>query len=260
MSRPPLLELLSLTEFSNHFRQSLLLIFLDAAAALVLTVYPAIAQEGADTVKQTERRWLVTLSFGITSSGPAADIEKAMNASQFNQTLPAGLFGGPTAHPFSRIPSISWVTALRYSMSPLIDLGLIISNAPMWETHGYSNPDFFLYINSSVFTIAPTASLKFIDILHFGIGPALFVTTVNQGGGLEDISQSATKVGFLLDAGLAVPARSSFFFNVSLQYRLVGKVTIGPYVSRLSNDGKTMPSSNVNYNHLFIAAGMGLRL
>lgn len=233
--------------------------------ALGCPVFPAIAQESADTLNEIEHPWLVTLSFATTSSGLAADIEKAMVASGFNQTCPGSFLGGPVAHPFSRtgfgVIGSPWMIALRYSIRPAILLGVTVSNTPIGTTLGYRDPYLFLFINYSVFTISPTASVQFASVLHLGIGPAIYIAKFSQDNAeTEAATQSAVKVGLLLDAGLSIHARSLFFAIVSLQYHYAGKVTIGSFESRLSNSARTMPASSVSYNHTFIAVGMGLRL
>ncbi len=256
---------LVIRRFTMSFRTAYLVILSSTVIALVLPVCPATAQESADTQNEIEHRWLVTFSLATTSSGPANDIQKAMVASGFNQTSSGGFFGGPVAHPFSRTGfgaiGFPWMIALRYSTRSPFLLGVTVSNAPIGTTLGYRDPYLFLFINYSVFTISPTVSVQFADVLHLGIGPAIYFAKSSQdNAGTEAGSKSAAKVGLLMDVGLSIPARSLFFPIVSLQYRYVGKVAIGPFESRFINSAATMPTSSVSYNHTFIAVGMGLRL
>ncbi len=247
------------------FRQAYLVIPSRVLFAFVLTAYPALAQERADTANEIEHHWLLSLSLATTSSGPANDIEMGMVASGFNKTSPGGIWGGPLAHPFSRTGfgqiGAPWMITLRYSIDPLFSFGVTVSNAPIGTTLGYHDPYLYLFINYSVFTISPTASVQFGDILHLGIGPAIYIAKCSQdNAGTQSASQSATKAGYLLDAGLSIPACSSFFADVSFQYRYVGKVVIGPFESRLGSSAATMPASSVSYNHTSIAFGIGLWL
>jgi hypothetical protein len=244
---------------NTHF-----VIFSSAIIGFGLPAYPAIGQESADSVDEIEPRWLVKLSLATTSSGPAADIEKAMVASGFNQASPA-FVGPPIAHPFSRTGfgqiGSPWMIALHYSIRPPFLLGVIMSNAPIGTTHGYRGPLLFLFINYSVFAISPTVSVQFADVLHLGIGPAIYIAKSSQTNtGIEAESKSATKIGALLDLGLSIPAHSLLFAIVSLQYRYVGKSDIGPYEARVGNAAATMPASSVSYDHTFIAVGVGITL
>jgi hypothetical protein len=226
--------------------------------------YSALGQEGVDSPAKPERRCHVTLSLGTTSSGPAGDIESAMVASGFNETLD---FLGRTEYPFSRtgISGIPWMISLNYAIrqnaiKPTVLLGVIVSDAPIGMTFGYREPLLFLDIDYSVFTISPTVSVQFADVFHLGIGPALYTAKSQQTGGTLTVSQSATKVGALLDLGLSYPPHSRFFAILSVQYRYVGKTTIGPFESSLGDSSATMPATSVSYSHSFVSVGMGIRL
>lgn len=248
------------------YRYAYLVILSSAIIAFGLPAYKAICQERADSLTETEHRWLVTLSLATTSSGPAADIEKAMVASGFNQTSYGGFFSsGPIAHPFSRTGfgeiGSPWMIGLHYSIRPPLSLGVIVSNTPIGTTIGYHDPYLFLFVDYSVFTISSIVSIQFLDILHIGIGPAVYNTKSYQdNAGVAAESKSVAKIGALLDIELSIPAHSHLFGVVSIQYRYVGKVDIGPFESRLGDSAATIPATNGSYDHTFIAIGVGLRL
>jgi hypothetical protein len=237
-----------------------------AIIAFGLPAYSVLGQESTESPTKPERRWLVTLSLGTTSSGPAGDIESAMVASGFDETLD---FLGKIEHPFSRtgIGKIGnpWMISLNYALRPHevkpdVLLGLIVSDAPIGMTLGLHEPFLLLDIDYSVFTISPTVSIRLADVFHLGIGPALYKTECHQTGFMETVSQSATKVGALFDLGLSFPAHSRFFAIVSVQYRYVGNMTIGPFESKHGDNAATMPAISASYNHYFVSVGMGIRL
>jgi hypothetical protein len=231
-----------------------------------LSIYSAFGQEKTDSIAVNENRSFlsVSLSLASTSSGPAADLEDAMVVSRFNQASP-GFFGGPVAHPFSRTGlgeiGTPWMIALQYSIIPHLLLGVTLSNAPIGMTLGYRDPLLFLFINYSIFTIASTASLRLTDGLHLGVGPSVYIAESHQDNVGKIVDRKSTvKLGILLDIGLSIPARSRFFGVVSFQYRYVGKVDTGPFKATPDNSAAMMPASRVNFNHIFIAAGVGVRL
>jgi len=230
--------------------------------AFGLAAYPALGQESTNSSTKPERRWVLTLSLGTTSSGPATDIESAMVASGFNKT---STVLGTTAHPFSRtgagVTGEPWMISVQNKIKPPLLLGVIVSDAPIGETLGMHDPYLFLFIDYSVFTVSPTVSYQVADVLHLGIGPAIYTVKShrNDAPGEAD-SQSATKFGVLLDVGLSIPAHSRFFAIASLQYRYVGNTTIGPYEVSGYQSSATMPATSVSYNHFFLSVGMGIRL
>lgn len=189
-----------------------------------------------------------------------------MVASGFNQTSPSSWFGGPTAHPFSRTgfeeTGASWMMAMRYALTPYFLLGLIASNAPIGETLGYHGSNYYLFVDYSVATVGITGAFQLADVLHVGLGPAVYVATSSQnylGGDIE--SRSATRIGGILDAGLSIPPDTRFFFTGSFQYRYVGKADVGPFTTRFVNSvGPTLPSTSAWFNHTFTALGLGIRL
>ncbi len=188
-----------------------------------------------------------------------------MVAAGFNR--PSSSFGGPPiTHPFSQTGAngsgLSWEVDVHRAVGPNLLLGLLVSDAPIGVTYGNHDPYLFLNLTYSAFTVAPTVAFRVSDNLHVGIGPAIYSVKVSQGlsGGGETKSQSATKVGALLDLGLKFPAQSRVFALVSLQYRYVGRTRIGPFVSSFNENSATLPATDVSFNHFFASAGVGVRL
>lgn len=222
-----------------------------------------MAPESEPRQSEPLRRLSLSLSLGTTSSGPAADIESAMTKAGFNQTSYG--FWGPSPSPFSRTGfgeiGYPWMFALRYSPSSLLLLGFIASNAPIGESLGLHESNLYLFIKYSVSTVASTASVSLADVLHVGLGPAIYVASSRQDEIGTDINiTSATKIGALLDVGLSVPAHSRFFVVGSFQYRYVGRADVGPFKSTLGGYFATMPSASARFNHTFTSLGFGIRL
>ncbi len=249
------------------YRLPLALVF-GAFTACWLTCGSALGQEAAPAAAQPEYRWLLSGSFGTTSSGPADDVERAMTAAGFNHPGPG--IGEPLGYPFSRTGfgeiGSPWMLAAHRAVAPKLLVGVTVSDAAIGATYGNHDPALSLELRYYVRTVAPTVSYRIADNFHVGAGPAFYSAKIEQiGGGTNGVStaiftQSATKVGALLDLGWSLPASSRFCVMLSLQYRWVGRVTIGPFESTWLGSSATMPASSVSYDHVFFGVGFGARL
>lgn len=245
-------------------RVTFLVVLCGAFAACGLSARQACGQGSAQPLTPPASRWFVTASLGATSSGPASDIEAAMVAAGFNRPAP-GFGGSPIAHPFSRTGAgttgYSWRVDVHRALGRNLLLGLMVSDAPMGVTYGHHDPNLFLNLRYSVFTVAPTVAFRISDSVHLGVGPAVYSAKVRQApsGGGETKSQSATKIGANPDLGLKIPAHSRVFAIVSVQYRDVGRTRIGPFESSLGQNSATLPAAEVSFNHFFASAGVGVR-
>ena len=98
---------------------------------------------------------------------------------------------------------------------------------------------------------------------QFGIGPALYMAnSIGKRLSLrESLGEKKTKkIGLLIDFGLAIPPdKTRFFIEIKIQYRAEGQVEAGPYEIETTEDLVIFPASNINYNHWFIGAGLGIR-
>ncbi len=235
-----------------------------ALAACGLAGTAALAQEGEPAEPQRQYSWLLIAAPGTTSGGPASDIERAMRAAGFGAMSPG--FDDPVEHPFSRtgngIIGPNWMLAAHRSVAPRLLVGLTVSDAPIGVTYGWRNPALALDLQYSVATLAPTLSYELSKAVRLGAGPALYRTEVRQersGSGFLK-TQSATKVGALAELGVSLPADSRVCVALSLQYRLVGHVTIGPFESTVGQYSATFPATSVKYDHFFVGVGVGVRL
>jgi hypothetical protein len=200
----------------------------------------------------------ITYQIGTTSGGAAHDLEDAMRAQGFGDTSPA-FIGGPVQHPFSNtgLGAIGTPQSLgfQYRIRQPWSVGVVVSSAPIGETLGYHDPFQFIAIDHAVRSYGVTASAAF-RILRVGIGPAVHVARARTSGPWE----SHIKFGFIAEAGLRLPTRSRFFFDVGLQYRYAGSVTLSPITSSgITGQTSTFSPSNVRFNHWFIGVGPGVR-
>jgi len=225
----------------------------------------AAASGGQDTVSaaRQERRWSIAVDIGGTSSGPARDIEDAMRAAHLDDASPG--FGGAVGHPFSNtgFGAIGFAVSVeaRYRISQPWSVGVLFNDTPIGMTAGYRIPSQYVYVDHSVTSVAAMlyAGPRFFQM---GLGPALHVARARPGGssGPPPSWSNTSKLGFIAQARAAVPAGSPVFLDLTLQYRFVGRVVVGPYAASGGvGVPATFPPTGVRYNHWFVGVGTGLR-
>jgi opacity protein-like surface antigen len=213
-----------------------------------------------NSVDSELRSWSISFYLGGGIGGPGRDIEDAMKATGFGKTSPAGFFGPGKSHPFSRLEKPSWMVRAKYYLKNPFSVDISITDTHLGETLGYHDQASFLFIDYSVFTVAPTISINPYDVITIGIGPAVCIAKAEKtsSGGGDNFSH--TKIGFVLDAGLRTSAKTGFFGELSIQYRKVGKAPIGPFTAAFFNNTAVLPAAEVSYDHWFVGLGGGLCL
>lgn len=225
----------------------------------------AAASGGQDSVSAARpvRRWSITVDTGGTSGGPARDIEDAMRAAHLDDASPG--LGSPVGHPFSNtgFAAIGFpaLIEVRYRIREFWSLGVLFSDTPIGATLGYREPSHYLSVDHSVTSVAAmlSAGQRFFQM---GLGPALHVARARPGGNSAQPPpwSNSSKLGFIAQARAAVPAGSRVFLDLTLQYRFVGRVVVGPYASSGGvGFPVTFPPTGVQYNHWFVGVGTGLR-
>lgn len=228
----------------------------------------AAASGGQDSVspaaRRQVRRWAITVDIGDTSSGPAREIEEAMRAAHLDDTSPG--FGSSVGHPFSNtsFAAIGFpvLVEARYLVRQPWSVGVLFSDTPIGSTSGYHDPFQYVSVDYSVTSVAAmlSAGPRFFQV---GLGPALHVARARHGdssGQPPPPWSNHSKLGFIGQARVAVPAGSRAFLDLTLQYRFVGRVVVGPYASSGGAGLPVMfPPTGVQYNHWFVGLGSGLR-
>ena len=193
------------------------------------------------------------------TGGPGEDIEDAMIEAEFNKRSPASWFGSGRSHPFSRIEKLSMMVGVKRYINPLYSIGIFFDDTYLGTTHGYHDQAGFLFIDYSTSMLAPIVSINLYDILRIGTGPALYFTKAWDSLSGEKEQYEVTKVGLMIDTGIRVPWRSSFFAEFITQFRKVGQVEIGPFTAEYLNNTAELPKTKVNYDHWIIGFGLGFR-
>ena len=211
---------------------------------------------------KTQRRLSLSYYLAHTSSGPASDIERAMNFSGWDETSPSFFGIGGTEHPFSNTGfgaiGFPWMLGLDYRIKAPFSLAVFFGNSNIGTTLGYHENGSFLFINYSVSMVASTFSVQ-SEGMRLGVGPAIFTTNVWRTDEPGEPVKKNNKIGFLIDFGLAIPTDHHFFAELKVQYRKVGRMEIGPFMDTGKILTATLPATKVSYDHWFMGLGLGIR-
>ena len=211
------------------------------------------------------RRWSLFFSLGTTSSGPAGAVEDAMIRDGFDETSPGGWWHrGPVEHPYSHTgfggSGFPWSIQMEYYVNQKCDAALLVSHNPIGLTFGYrTDPEIILDLNYYSTLVSPMLVYKLFDILHLGLGPALFINKIEQPG--SDKREQKSHFGVLLQASLLYPQKTRFLVQCNIQYRYLGKATFGPFKDtyRATSFAQLNPFE-ANFSHVFVGFGIGIRL
>ncbi|MFC1564809.1 hypothetical protein ACFL6G_07720 [candidate division KSB1 bacterium] len=223
------------------------------------------AQEIIDDFNYEQSQWIISFQLGSTTSGPAKDIEQAMISSEFDDRFT--LRGKTKSYPYSETGigeygSFTWTLSANRCVTSHFNTGLLISKSVIGKTFGYHCDYIYLDIEYSLLTIAPTVEFNILRYITFGIGPALYLTESVQLDAEDDSILSKNKssiIGYLIDFGLTLPARTKAYFEFKAQFRGVGSVQIGPYNVTASDEIHNFSKTNVNFDHSYFGFGLGLR-
>jgi hypothetical protein len=207
-------------------------------------------------------RAALSVGAGVASSGPAADLEDAMRAAQFADSMSG--FGRSISHPssstgFGTIGTPYWLDA-RYSVRAPWSVSFQYSRVPIGQTSGFRAPMHFLHVDYEVWTVAGTVAWTRGPV-SLGAGPAMFTGRSKElGPGASDWASRST-AGMLAEAVVHLPGRTRFFLDMRAQYRHAGRMTVGPYTPFAWPAGSPapFPASEVRFNHWFVGVGPGVR-
>lgn len=204
----------------------------------------AHAQDRSSTGK--DRPWEIVASFGLPFGGPADDIEEGMRASGWDDTEPTF----DVEHPFSTGGELSWAVSARRSLRPRLEVELLTTRSNTGSTNGSQGFFHFLFLNHSVTTIAPIASLR-LGAWHIGAGPTVNRVRLERSevGEAGQGSKEEWKVGVLADTGITFPRRSKLFFEGRGQYRWIPGTEVGPFTSVTGFPDDTRDHAGRRYRH-----------
>lgn len=197
------------------------------------------------------RRLEISFLLGGYIGGPCRDIEEA--------AIGAGFAGYSEiwrqSYPNSYMDELSYMLSLHYKINPLISYELILSRTNLGMTDGLHADGPFLRIDNFAQTIASIAIVRW-NSFRLGIGPAFYILGSQEK---KDERNSSYKFGLIIDLSWVSSQNSRIFIDIKTQYRIIGKSEIGPYEATRLDMLAMFPAARVNYNHLFIGLGLGIR-
>jgi len=214
-------------------------------------------------VFEDNKKLEISMFLATTSGGPATDFEAQMREYCFNKTRTGWFSSGGITHPKSNtgLGAIGspWMISLNYYYKSDLLMGAIYSENPIGRTWGYDDNKNDLNIYYSVNTLTAMARYKYENLI-ICLGPSILFTKAYKDeiqNGNEN--HKGTKIGFVAEVGIAYPEHSAFFVSMIAQYRFVGDVNVGPFEAGDQKNNSLLPVLNINYNHLFVGFGAGIR-
>jgi len=170
-----------------------------------------------------------------------------------------GLFGNE--NPFTTTESLPLLVEAQYRIREPWSVGVLYGRSLAGATWG-QGPVFgqTIEVDYSVTSVAmmlPAGPRS----LQIALGPALHRARSRPGtsGGGQPWSDH-WKVGFIAQTRAMMPAGSKVFLDLTVKYSFVGRLVVGPYsATGIGGEVVTFPPTSVQYNHLFVGLGPGLR-
>ena len=204
-----------------------------------------------DSIKEEKtKRISLSFSVGFFAMGPANKIEQAMKENGFGDYSICYIFcSGRISHPNSYI-SASWNFQFNYLLNKISSFGFMLSKSTQAETHGFDAQSFsFLNLQYHTTTWAPIYIINLKNDRHnFLLGPSINVVNTYE----HDNKKSTTKLGLVGGYSFKPLNKAKSFVELSLNYRLIGNIEIGPITGR-----SVFPATEINFSHLYIGIGYG---
>ena len=214
------------------------------------------------------KRWSFFLEVAATFSGPAPDIEKAMIGAGLNGPIhEAGQVDVPTPYSKTHLgqyPAIPWMAGVGFKLNSRFSVAAVFSKGEMGYTFGHTGLNEDLEVKYAMQTLAPVFFVH-LSVLELGAGPAWYSAKIRSSSNEQSTMEGGfqteffDRLGVLLIGNIVFPENASYLLFVTAQYRGVGEIEIGPYVS-IPDGLRTLPRTKINMNHFFVGIGIGFRL
>jgi hypothetical protein len=231
---------------------------IDEASLTPIPEAPQVGTHGARSLP----KWRLAFQLGAPIGGPARDLEEAMRRHGFADAS-AG-FGHDIPHPVSdpgfEVSGPATLLEMHYRVRTPWTLGLTVSRIPMGQTRGY-RADGFQYLDIQYQSVTGDVVLsRDLGPVRLGAGPAWHRARVRESTGpVEQPWTSTSRIGFVLATGARLPTTTRVYLDLSVQYRYVGSVSVGPITSASPFSSATLPATEVRFNYWVIGFGPGIR-
>jgi hypothetical protein len=215
-----------------------------------LVAIPATAQQAKKPAPAPAEplvtSWEVTLGGAGGFGSSTADMDGALRASGYAPST-SGDFLSATLFP-----------SVRFALGERAALGVSFSSTKLGSTTGTTTGGGAVSIQRSSMDVALVGFWRPFPGVRVGAGPAWYRLTAAPAGGPD---LTASKLGWIAEAGIALPEGKRFYADFALQWRGTGSADFGTYVPPAN--GPVTPAAisldGISCAHAAFIAGLGLR-
>jgi len=253
-----------LARFANPWARA----FFVLAGCAMLLLGPSLAVADEPPSPKPERSWSLEFALGPSFGGPTDDIEDAMRAAGFDDTMDLGEWGESSYPHTSGDDGSVWGAARRKLGDERWQVGVGFgwtSFGDVWGNQNVEGPPLepiVTYSEIEMLTIAPMAWFQPLPAIRFGAGLAMNQVDTSLGNKYPEhfTDSSSWEPGLTVEVAVTAPVASRFYFLALLQYRWLQDGTIGPWQDTASTgEVVVFPESEVTLSHALVAVGLGIR-
>ena len=208
-----------------------------------------------------EHRWEVSVELGYSFGSTASELEDLMRSAGLDDPDSCWLFcSGTITNPHSRGALTSGI-AISYALRHRWALRLERVSADLGETMGYHDPLIYVFLNSTVTTVAPIAVYSASDRVRIGAGPAINSVQVTRTDAPGGPGWHTTRLGFVVLGSIVSSETRRVFFEGTARYDFVGSPAAGPFVAQaIAGPGiAVMPRTPISFSYATFHLGLGVR-
>ena len=220
----------------------------------------AHGQNSNSTSQKFGKHFTISAYLNPEITAPVKSLEEGMRTYGFGHTRPRDCFFFfciPETDFPKTYSDLTWMGKITYHHHPNYGLSLLYSVDKFGETVGYSSSVGKLGIEHEMQSISTQLTIGFYDIISLSAGPSLHTLRIKESSFVS--YEKSRKLGADMDLTLRFPKKSLFFVSADIHYKWAGNYSVGPYSKSLNNSTVTFQETKVNYNHLTVAYGFGVR-
>ncbi|MBK7223603.1 MAG: hypothetical protein IPH94_20555 [Saprospiraceae bacterium] len=204
-----------------------------------------------------QKKWNLEIGAGFIS-GPYVtqlkDVFKAIGLKGCYDT-----FFGQECYP-KKDSDVAFMASISRDVLKNVAIGATLKKSLIGGVEGTHGKKF----SGDGFSVAPIVIVQIPKTWwSIGVGPSYhnFNIKFSDFGSLVE-AVNHKKMGFLMDAGMAVPSRGVIFGKLNLSYLYLGEIKTGNYeiTDLVSGVKTTIPSTSISFNQFMITLGFGFRL
>lgn len=226
-------------------------------AAVPTSVLSAVPEPASVSAVGPTRRMTVSVGSGIAFGAPTDEIEDAARTAGFGDAPGFSRAVYPVSYTGLDVGTPYWLDAAYVVRGPW-SVSFQYSRVPLGETSAFrSTPPQYLIVDYEVWTVGGMVRWQ-RGPWQLSAGPALFTSRSQAMGPASRDWIAHSKGGAQAEAVVRIPTRTRLFLDARAQYRLTGRLTIGPFTP--FGGTITFPATDIRFNHWLVGVGPGVRL